>query len=278
MWLREFNISQYPEDDRTVFFITPPEVYPDLFCRRFPSIVVKSRHKEWRATKNGKASFLSFEPDVLSEEDFDAVTEWKDRFSQYVLLGLNQHIESVFSTELDFCLALDYTFIAGHPGIHTLYGGAIYQLKHQNNIHALDTLSGGLSKALMELNQMFEPQSPVISIVPSPATPCSVPRKLARAVSRQTGFEFVDCSLHCDKQNLKNLPISDKAREWNHIYARPDCVKRSADSKGKTVFLIDDLYQSGTTLWSCAKYLKRAGAACVIGLVCVKNFRDTDNR
>ena len=39
-----------------------------------------------------------------------------------------------------------------------------------------------------------------------------------------------------------------------------------------------ELYQSGTTLWSYAKNLKLAGATTVIGLVCVKTSRDTDNQ
>jgi predicted amidophosphoribosyltransferase len=282
MQLGEFSIWQKPDADQTVFFITAPEVYPELFYLRFPDIAEKSQHKEWRqvTNKSGKlVSFLSFEPDALSEEELEVVGEWKERFAQYVLIGLNRNIVTSFFSELDFCLALDYTFIDKYPRkVHTLYGRAIYQLKNQNNIQALGILSGGLSMALQELTLMFRTRSPVISIVPSPVDQCSVPRKLAKAVSHNTGIEFVDCSLHCSKQKLRGLSLSEKAPEWDRLYDCPECVQRSVDVEGKTVFLIDDLYQSGTTLWSCAKNLKKAGATCVVGLVCVKTWRDTDNQ
>ena len=107
---------------------------------------------------------------------------------------------------------------------------------------------------------------------------CSVPRKLAKTISRESGIPFIDCSLHCGKQSLKNLSLSDKIAEWDRLYSDKKCIQLSGNVAGKTVFLIDDLYQSGTTLWSCAKHLKQAGALAVIGLVCVKTFRDTDNQ
>jgi len=278
MRLRKFDVLENPEDDRKVFFITPPEVYPDLFSLRFPELVQKSRRKRWELAKHGKSSFLSFEANILSEEEMDMVEEWKERFSQYVLIGLNANIDSLFSDELDFCLALDFNYDDKNPGMRTLYGEAEYQLKYHTNIQALDTLSNALSKALNELTLMFRPRDPVLSIVPSRPDKCSVPRKLAKTVSKETRIPFVDCILHCGKQNLKNQPLHAKVAEWDRLYSSPDCIQRSDDLTGKTVFLIDDLYQSGTTLWSCAKNLQRTGVTDVIGLVCVKSFRDTDNQ
>ena len=43
------------------------------------------------------------------------------------------------------------------------------------------------------------------------------------------------------------------------------------------VFIVDDLYQSGTTMWAFARYLKNLGARQVFGLACVKSLRDSDN-
>lgn len=47
--------------------------------------------------------------------------------------------------------------------------------------------------------------------------------------------------------------------------------------QGKSVLIIDDLYQSGVTAWSLAKFLKSQGAREVYALACVKSWRDTDN-
>lgn len=41
--------------------------------------------------------------------------------------------------------------------------------------------------------------------------------------------------------------------------------------------MVDDLYQSGATMWEYAKFLKSLGAICVFGIVCVKSLRDSDN-
>jgi len=280
MRLRKFAIVDYPEDDRQVFFITPTELYPDLFALRFPELVQKSRQKRWELTKHGNSSYLSFEQNILSEEDLGMVREWRERFSQYILIGLNQNIDTEFSDELDFCVALDYTFTCKEeiPAKRTIYGEAVYQLKNKRKIYVLDILSNGLAKALKELGTTFQIRDPVLSIIPSRSDQCSVPRKLAKAVSRETGIPFIDCILHADKSELKNLALTDKSPEWNQIYSLPDCIQWMGDFANKTVFLIDDLYQSGTTLWHCAKNLKERGAANVIGLVCVKTLKDTDNQ
>ena len=88
---------------------------------------------------------------------------------------------------------------------------------------------------------------------------------------------FVASGLICDKAALKNLSLVDKARQWCDLYESGQCVTMNAEVKGKTVIVIDDLYQSGVTLWCYARYLKRLGAKYVLGLVCVKSLRDTDN-
>ncbi|MDR1492454.1 MAG: hypothetical protein LBT05_07020 [Planctomycetaceae bacterium] len=49
------------------------------------------------------------------------------------------------------------------------------------------------------------------------------------------------------------------------------------DITGKTVCIIDDLYQSGVSMWSYAKFLKERGAKYVFGISCVKTLKDTDN-
>lgn len=54
-------------------------------------------------------------------------------------------------------------------------------------------------------------------------------------------------------------------------------IEISRNVNDTTVFVVDDLYQSGVTLWSYARFLKMVGAAKVIGVVCVKAGKDTDN-
>ena len=71
------------------------------------------------------------------------------------------------------------------------------------------------------------------------------------------------------------LPV--KVRVWKTII-QSKSIQLSHSVEGKTIYIIDDLYQSGATLWSYAKYLKAKGANTVIGLVCVKALSDKDNQ
>lgn len=68
-----------------------------------------------------------------------------------------------------------------------------------------------------------------------------------------------------------------KIETWNEIYYNGN-VEITDEINEKNVMVIDDLYQSGTTMWEYAKFLKNSGARSVWGLVCVKSLRDSDNR
>ena len=82
--------------------------------------------------------------------------------------------------------------------------------------------------------------------------------------------------LTVDKPNLKELPLSDKIASWRSLQ-ESGAITLSHTVVDRTVVVVDDIYQSGVTLWSYAAYLKSAGAAAVVGMVCVKSCRDTDN-
>jgi predicted amidophosphoribosyltransferase len=87
---------------------------------------------------------------------------------------------------------------------------------------------------------------------------------------------FVPAGLNSQKAPLKGLGIEQKLAEWGRVYQEGGVVlPRSV--KVLTLVVIDDLYQSGATLWTYARYLKSQGAAHVFGLPCVKALRDSDS-
>jgi predicted amidophosphoribosyltransferase len=51
-------------------------------------------------------------------------------------------------------------------------------------------------------------------------------------------------------------------------------MSEDADVRGKTVLLVDDIYQSGFTLNEVGRVLFEAGAESVLGLVATKTGRD----
>lgn len=75
-----------------------------------------------------------------------------------------------------------------------------------------------------------------------------------------------------EKGKLKELP---KDAKWEALEEADLIVE--TDLSGKTVILIDDLYQSGITLQYIAMKLISAGADKIFGACLVKSRRDSDN-
>ncbi len=161
----------------------------------------------------------------------------------------------------------------------TYYGEAEYQLKYRHSLPHLGALRAGLEEAIdyLPLDE-GERESLILTSVPSEPGSCNVARKLAKALAKSLEFEYVSTDLLCDKSALKNLQVAQKIAEWNEVYGKPGSVKLKGDVQDRTVVVVDDLYQSGATMWCFAKYLKGLGAGYVLGLPCVKSLRDTDNQ
>ena len=134
------------EDGHYTFYV-PKDVYAEVFDWLHPEIS-RLAVNGWRTSKNGKMKYLSFSE--LSESDVAVIEDWKDRFEKYVLLGLNEHLKEHFTNELDFCLALDFTYdpIAEK---RTIFGEAEYQAKYQRSNQHINVLGHALMDAIKDL-------------------------------------------------------------------------------------------------------------------------------
>jgi hypothetical protein len=265
------HLNEY--DGGALSFFVSTDTYPKLFDFHFPEIVAKAP-KGWCQKK---LAYLWFPPDALDEDDLENVKAWKEKFEHYVLLGLNPYIEDHFDTELDFCMALDYNFDPGADR-RTMYGEAEFQLKYRDSRPHLQVLKHALCDAIRDLPIPAKFRDSIaLSYVPAAPDVCSVPRKLASAVADEDGYDLIDATLNCPKAGLKGVSVEEKIPIWQELYDS-DCVELSDSVKGRLVVVIDDLYQSGATLWMYAKFLKEQGATHVIGLPCVKSLRDSDNQ
>lgn len=101
--------------------------------------------------------------------------------------------------------------------------------------------------------------------------------QLAKEVAGQRTLVFANADLYIYKPEMKELPVKRKLEIWNDIYSNSE-VALGESVEGNDVIIIDDLYQSGTTIWTYAKYLKSLGARKVMGVVGVKSLRDSDNQ
>ncbi len=269
------HLNEYEEGARSLFVSadTYPEIF-DLLC----SDITKKSPKGWKKSSGGKMCYLWFPSDALDDDDLANIDDWKEHFKQYVLIGLNDNISDYFKEELDFCMALDYNHDP-QAKRRTYYGEAAYQLKYQQSLPHLSALRAALLDTIKYLPLPAETRATlVLTNVPCDPGACNVPRKLASDIANTVSLDYIQADLLCDKKAMKGITIKQKIPEWQRLYECSDCTVLHGDVNGKTVLIIDDLYQSGATMWCYAKYLKKCGAKHVLGLPCVKTLRDTDNQ
>lgn len=89
--------------------------------------------------------------------------------------------------------------------------------------------------------------------------------EIAKHLADFLNIPLINNSLFRVKETAPQIELSGKEREKNikgaFIY------KKSEEIKAKKIFLVDDIYTTGSTLEECASRLRRAGAKEVWGLV-----------
>lgn len=174
---------------------------------------------------------------------------------------------------LDYSMALDLNLAA--EGQYTDIGLAENRAKASRDEEYVRTLCAGLSKAIAQLPP-YQAASAVCAVPPSPEKDWDLPTEIAKRISVVCGKENLSNAVKFAKKkdSVKALSLSEK---WTSLEAVGLVVDPKA-VESKTIILIDDKYQSGTTAQFVASKLYEAGAKSVMGLYCVKTWRDTDNQ
>ncbi len=268
------------KDDGSWFLDLPP-YYAALFAAYFPSLMKQSR-TGFRDSKSGKTRYAFFS--VLPAREVQRIEGFLRFFERAVCLGANKHIQKEFSDELDFCLALDFAKPSPTED-RTEIGELEYQAKYQQNSEALGELQKELAFAVRSLPPSAMCRPRLLTYVPSDRSQqFCLPALLTRGIVDMVPKTFwgdpkplVTPALTVAKPPAKNLSVDQKIYQWKQLL-QPSGIQLSRAVQNCSVIVVDDLYQSGASLWSFAKYLKSQGAGSLIGLTCVKSLRDTDNR
>jgi hypothetical protein len=146
--------------------------------------------------------------------------------------------------------------------------------KYQRNQDALDELAKLSAETISSLPYYCD--APIVCAVAARSDKeFDLPKEIAKRVAKATDKKNASDSfvINGDKPSLKHLPLQEKwvALEKANIVFNDDLQK-------KNIILIDDLYQSGTTMQFMAMKLYEAGAKNVFGFCLVKGMRDTDNK
>ncbi len=171
---------------------------------------------------------------------------------------------------MDYNLSEDF---ATHEVGYTTCGGLEHKAKESQDAEARAQLVEILGN-FCEIHPIYRKARTVMPIPPNPSKTFHLPVELAKELAEKTEKRDGTAMIRKVKETpkLQNLPLDKKLR------ALRGAIEITGDVKGKSIILIDDLYQSGSTMWTVAKLLKMKGAKRVLGLACVKSWRDTDNQ
>jgi len=269
-----------PCDDGSWILNLPP-YYASLFAACFPDLLEQT-HAGFQQSHVGRTMYAIFP--LLPTQEIQRIEGFLTFFERVVCLGLNRHLADAFSDELDFCLALDFTKPKPEAD-RTEIGELEFQAKYEQNSDAIGELQRELASAVQMLPPAAIRRPRLLTYVPCEAgRDFYLPARLTRGIVDMVPRTFWDGPdvlvtpvLTVAKWPAKRLDVAHKLGYWR-LVQEAQGIQFSRSVKDCSVIVVDDLYQSGASLWSFARYLKNQGAVSVVGLACVKSLRDTDNR
>lgn len=267
------------KDGKNWFFAVKPEYYTQLFNHLCPELLPKFTF-EWRKSSTGKSYFTYLRD--LDDDDIEKVQSFLADYKNLVLIGLNKNIKDHFTDELDYCIALDFNRNKPEDENRTEAGTLEYEAKYKKSEKSIEKLADLFYVYIKRIPGLNFADDISICYVPAErGKEFHLPKILAEKLSSRLrqeysdsdAFSIVNAVLLLEKPSLKDLRLEEKLRIVKLLFNEKN-IAWEKHVKGKTIILIDDLYQSGLTLWTCAGSLKKLGAKKVFGLVCVKALSD----
>jgi Predicted amidophosphoribosyltransferases len=243
--------------------------FAETFVPAF-EMVCKVDHISFRPSFQTGSRHYTFLKNV-SDEKIEEIKKWLSIISPYVALR----------DCLGLSFALDYDKDDGDPNKpQTQIGSLRSRAKPYNAEATLETFSAAdeLAQACLDFLQKVQCYNCVDTIVAMPPSKPNkrfdLPTYLAIKIAKKWGKTNLSNAVWTVRERLpiKNLALEDKLQALeNTIQVAPDVFK------GKTVLIVDDLYQSGISINYVALLLLEAGAENVVGLACEKTCRNDDN-
>lgn len=279
-----FYIKVYLNDNSTTICANLETRY--LINVSFPYLE-DSSPTGWRCKEND-FYVLWLPDDCIDHIYLDKLKDWAEQANQHIWLGLNKNIYPFFIVgELDFCVAADWNYSFDAPNKRTPIGEAEYQLKYKAPLGLVPSsqvfqYEGVVKNAIMSCVGLLPKANGNLVVTTIPATQGhqhGFAYSLARFVAQKLQVPFVKITLTNEKPQMKNQTVEDKLKIWDEIYSNPHNLDIPYEICGKDILIIDDLYQSGTSIWRYAQYLKDlCNVKYVIAATLVKSLKDSDNK
>ena len=195
---------------------------------------------------------------IRTEEEFNRIESFIEEYRDLVFLR----------DTLDLSIAL--SMHESDPNVRTEFGEHEFRLKYRSEQEdTREDFNALLNEFQRRLESLpFFKEADYICAIPSSKD------FLRNIIAGLKGFSFADISDYVSWENkccgLKNLKSKEEKLEMVQAWGLRIC--EGIDLKGKTVLLVDDLYQSGVTMQYVAMCLKNAGAKHVFGIALVKSL------
>lgn len=177
---------------------------------------------------------------------------------------------------LDLSVALDMNLTRDDSGAtdHTPIGALEYRAKSTPDAAAVEALVGHFCATINDL-PYYRDARLIAAVPPRPDKSYDLPTTLAERIATRLNLDNLTPRFRFTgkKQSVKDLPLAQKWQSWQQA----GLSLTHALEQEPSVILIDDKYQSGSTLQFVASCLRAAGAGPIFGLCAVKTWRDTDN-
>lgn len=262
--LRWFNLSQKPDQDLCLK-IPICDVYSAIIDRAFPDL----DHIGWRDDTKGTCyTFIK----NIDDDERERLPQFLELLQKTLCLTITEHLAPHFATELDEAYALDFNFKQDtYPFAYTEVGSLEHVAKEEQNRDAITELAKRLADVVSH-HPTLSRADIIAAMPPRPSKqfhlPVGLVNEMGRILGRHVGLRLTKA----EHPKLRGLAMAAKLEALNGVFHLDESIEHG------TVLLIDDLYQSGTSAWSLAKFLKENGAGEVYALACVKSWRDTDNQ
>ncbi len=206
----------------------------------------------------------SFWRSITTEEEFQEIDTWVKEQGSRVFLR-----DCLYTS-----IAMHHNFTNLDEGARTEIGELEYRAKQNHDMIAVRKLAEHCINTITEI-RLYKDADLVCAIPPQRGKDFDLPSGVVSIVSKKLDKEDITArfSFGAEKRSVKSATRDEKWEAWHN--AR---IVFNSDLTDKKIILIDDKYQSGTTIQYIAMKLQEAGARHVLGLSMVKTMRDTDNR
>ena len=243
----------------------------------------------WNRSKNYDDIYIaSLSNDIYEKETVDGIQNWAMRSNRHLWLGLNKNIKDFFhGDEVDYCIAGDWNFDV-ETRTRTPIGNAEYQMKYRFPICSFESYE--VSKYNEMLNEIildclycmpFSWNHFIFTTIPAVKEKQDrLAWDLAKRAAETMGVSFRGVTLLQDKPQMKEQLVENKIKIWKNIFCcqNQNLLVPQAFYE-KNICIIDDLYQSGASIWCFAEFLKkRYNAKTIVAVTAVKALKDGGNK